>query len=962
DHVRRLSVDMLPLTERAEQPLASVQQPTDLAYVIYTSGSTGLPKGVMIDHRGAVNTILDINQRFAVGADDRVLACSSLSFDLSVYDIFGVLAAGGAIVIPSAAEARNPAHWHDLLVREQVTIWNSVPALMQVLADDLTTRSARLPDSLRLVLLSGDWIPVTLPDQIRSLGSRPQVISLGGATEASIWSILYPIEHVDPAWKSIPYGRPMLNQRFHVLDSALEPRPVLVPGQLYIGGIGLALGYWRDPDKTRERFIIHPQTGERLYATGDLGRYLPDGNIEFLGREDFQVKIQGYRVELGEIEAALMQHPGVQHAVVAAVDGHGAGHHRAKRLVAYIVAEEPGENQGQPTPNLELGTWNLELRSHLQAKLPPYMVPSAFVLLDALPLTPNGKVDRQALPAPETIGAGSGAATMPPVTETERTLARIWAEVLRLEQVGIHDNFFDLGGDSILGIQVTARANQAGLPLSAQQTFQFQTIAELAAQVDAAAPVESTAEPGVVLGAVPLTPIQHWFFENNPIDPHHWNQALLFEVPPDLDLTRLDQATRQLQAHHDALRLRFAHGPAGWRQEHTGLEQIEPLTCIDLAALAEDERQAALETHAAALQASLDLTAGPLLRVVHFHLGANRPGRLLLIIHHLAVDAVSWAILLEDLQRAYEQRGLPAKTSSFQHWAERLSAYAQSDRVADEIAYWRSTLGSHTTRLPIDDPLAIEHNLMAATATVTVALSMDETDSLLHEVPRAYQTQITDALLTALALTITRWSGGQSLLVDLEAHGRESIVDALDVSRTVGWLSSLFPVCLDPPHDDPGAALKAIKEQLRRIPQRGIGYGMLRYLHHDSQVRAQLGGLPQAELRFNYLGQMDAALTGAALLTPASESSGPAQSPRGKRPYLLTINGGVMQNRLQITWTYGARLYRSATIERLAQSFIADLQAIIRHCLSPAAGGFTPSDFPEAELSQEDLDELLEQL
>lgn len=342
DHIERFCVD--DALERVDDsPLSPAQQQQDLAYVIYTSGSTGLPKGVMIDHRGAVNTILDINQRFRIGPNDRALALSSLNFDLSVYDIFGILAAGGAIVMPDAAARRDPAHWLERLARDQVTVWNSVPALMEMLVEFMVGRSERLPSTLRLVMLSGDWIPITLPNRIWSLGDKIRVISLGGATEASIWSILYPIERVDPDWKSIPYGRPMLNQTFHVLDEQLEPRPTWAPGQLHIGGIGLAQGYWRDEDKTRRSFIIHPETGEKLYRTGDLGRYLPDGNIEFLGREDLQVKIQGYRIELGEIEAALGQHPAVREAVITAVsrpDG-------KKQLVAYVVPNRSPDHDGK---------------------------------------------------------------------------------------------------------------------------------------------------------------------------------------------------------------------------------------------------------------------------------------------------------------------------------------------------------------------------------------------------------------------------------------------------------------------------------------------------------------------------------------------------------------------------------------------------------------------------------------
>ena len=336
DHVQRFCVDDAALTIGEPAPLETVQGPEDLAYVIYTSGSTGLPKGVMIDHRGAVNTIVDVNRRFSVGPDDRVLALSALSFDLSVYDIFGTLAAGGTIVMPDPSASRNPADWMTLIIEQRVTIWNSVPALLRMLVEYAAGRP-EVPSALRLVLLSGDWIPVTLPEQARALVGDAQLVSLGGATEASIWSILYPIGKVEPSWKSIPYGRPMVNQRMHVLDGALEPCPIWVPGQLYISGVGLARGYWRDDEKSHERFFVHPETGERLYRTGDWGRYLPDGDIEFLGREDLQVKIGGHRIELGEIEAVLTQHPAVRAGVVVA-EGEPGGN---RRLAAYVVPRQP---------------------------------------------------------------------------------------------------------------------------------------------------------------------------------------------------------------------------------------------------------------------------------------------------------------------------------------------------------------------------------------------------------------------------------------------------------------------------------------------------------------------------------------------------------------------------------------------------------------------------------------------
>ena len=436
--VERLCLDDEKLNDTYDLPLDPVQEDEDLAYVIYTSGSTGQPKGVMIDHRGAVNTILDINERFGVGPQDRVLALSSLSFDLSVYDIFGILVAGGTIVIPEDSGTRDPSHWAQLITAEKVTIWNTVPALMNLLIEYVTDHPHLIPRSLRTVLLSGDWIPVTLPDSIKALIEDVKVISLGGATEASIWSILYPIEAVDPGWKSIPYGKPMVNQRFHVLGEDLEPRPLWVAGGLYIGGIGLAKGYWRDEEKTDFSFITHPRSGERLYRTGDLGRYLPDGNIEFLGREDFQVKAQGYRVELGEIETNLVGHPGVREAVVTA-----SGEQRGeKRLVAYAV---PG---GPPQPTVA------ELRTFLQQKLPDYMLPSAFVLLDELPLTPNGKVDRKALPQPKDRGFEQLGSSSVEETGLITRISQLVTKVLEIDALDPQANLLNLGATSIDMIRI----------------------------------------------------------------------------------------------------------------------------------------------------------------------------------------------------------------------------------------------------------------------------------------------------------------------------------------------------------------------------------------------------------------------------------------------------------------------------------------------------------------------------
>lgn len=490
-------------------PLAVAVQPDDLAYVIFTSGSTGRPKGVMIDHRAAANTVQDMNERFGVGPTDRVLALSALSFDLSVYDVFGALAAGAAVVMPSRGGGHDPLHWDDLVRLHGVTIWNSVPALMQAWTDACPPGDeGGRESSVRLVLLSGDWIPVSLPAAVRARHPRAQPVSLGGATEASIWSVHHLIGDVPPEWTRIPYGKPLANQTLHVYDEHLDPCPVWTTGEIYIGGVGVARGYWAAPELSAERFIVHPTTGERLYRTGDLGRYLPGGDIDFLGRADFQVKLNGYRIELGEIEAALRSAPGVSDALAGVETNPATGR---RQLVAHVVSEA-GPADGGPRPltrgdspagreifvraeddtpaGAVAGTAGtaehdraMAVRSAIEELLPDYMIPHHFLFVDKVPLSANGKVDRSALPTPWADLAP--AEQIAPRDELETRLMRMWSGVLGRDDFGVDDNFFELGGDSLHAVRILTMIRQEiGLEQDAEEDlemlFDLPTIAELA--------------------------------------------------------------------------------------------------------------------------------------------------------------------------------------------------------------------------------------------------------------------------------------------------------------------------------------------------------------------------------------------------------------------------------------------------------------------------------------------------
>jgi non-ribosomal peptide synthase protein (TIGR01720 family) len=755
---------------------------------------------------------------------------------------------------------------------------------------------------------------------------------------------------------TIPIGRPIANTQLYILDPKSQPVPIGVPGELHIGGDGLAHGYLNDSVLTAEKFIANPHAGSpgtRLYRTGDIARYRSDGAIEFIGRADRQVKIRGFRIELGEIEVHLRAHPQVIEAVVLAREDTPGD----KRLAAYVVPrqQQPAESDfGQTYPTL--------LRAHLHERLPEYMVPASYVLMDSLPLTPNGKLDHRALPRPEAADRDIGNEFVAPRNAVEMKLAEIWQQVLDLERVGIHDNFFALGGDSILSIQIVARARQAGLEVTPKQFFQHQTIADLARVISFQTRVR--AEQGPITGAAPLTPVQQWFFEQELQDPHHFNQAVLLLVPDLLDAAILRRAFEAVVTHHDALRVRFRQQAGAWEQFFATPDGKVQFSAHDLAGVPEAERSAAIERIAAAEEAGLDLMHGPVALTAFFDCGPGNSGRLLIVIHHLAVDAVSWRLLMEDFWTAYDQmsRGdavrLPAKTTSFRDWSVHLSMRARTADIRKELPHWLTTVNDEAVRsLPRD--FNGSTNLVESAQKVSVSLSEAQTAALLRQVPEAYKTQINDALLTALVEAFSLWTGERALLVDVEGHGREAISEEIDLSRTVGWFTSIYPVCLRLPREiSIGGALKSIKEQLRRLPGRGMGYGLLRYLSLDPSIGQSLSALRQPEVSFNYLGQILAAGP-ASSIRLAEESCGPTRSLRQSRRYLLEINGRVFGGRLQLEWTFSEAIHRRATIETLARNFLSALISIIEHCQSPEAGGHTPSDFSQAKLSQAALDKLV---
>ncbi|WP_018682964.1 non-ribosomal peptide synthase/polyketide synthase [Actinokineospora enzanensis] len=857
------------------------------AYVIYTSGSTGRPKGTVITHTGIACFAAAEVARFDVRPGDRVLAFSSPSFDASILELCMALGAGAAIVVPPPGPLLGD-QLAEVLAGQRISHTLIPPVALA------TVPTVDLPD-LRTLIVGGDACSAEL---VSRWAPGRRMINAYGPTESTVvatWS--------DPLVPGgvPPIGRPISNTRAYVLDANLEPVPVGVPGELYVSGVGLARGYLRRPGLTAQRFIANPFEPGRMYRTGDVVRWTRDGQLAFVGRADDQVKVRGFRIELGEVEAALRAHPAVVDAA-AAVHTDPAGH---KRLVGYVA--------GTGLPD------SAALREFLTETQPDHLVPTAFVLLDRLPVSPNGKVDRRSLPAPDLTT--STVAYVPPTTPVEEALVKVWADVLGVERVGLADNFFALGGDSILSIQVAARARQAGLKLATKELFLHQTIAELAPVVTF---VDTAADRAPVTGPVPLTPIQRWFLDGSRVGYHHFNQAHYAELTMVPDESALRTALAALLAHHDGLRLRFAREDDGWRQWNAPVTDEPVLQVCDLSTVDE----AVIEQIADTTHAGFDLSTGPLLRAVLFRFTDGSTPRLLLVAHHLVIDGVSWRILLDDLDTAYHQasRGEPvdlgAKTTSFQDWSRRLAEHVSTGGLDHELDYW-STPADGT--IPVDSATDIPGTPVAA---VSIELSTSDTDALLRGAPTAYRTRINDVLLAALARSLSTWTGRPSVAVHLEGHGREDILDDVDLSRTIGWFTTMFPIALTVPDGEWRTVVRDVRKQLRSLPANGFGYSALRYLG----TLAEAG--PAPEISFNYLGQFDSRATdeSTGLFGTTLGAVGQDHHTDDRTGHLVDIVGEATDGKLAFAFYYHPDRHNATTIQTLADSFATALQSIAADC------------------------------
>ena len=890
-----------------------------LAYAIYTSGSTGRPKGAANRHRALHNRLAWMQHAYPLDSTDAVLQKTPFGFDVSVWEFFWPLMFGAKLVMAGPGDHRDPSRLGELIARHRITTLHFVPSMLQAF---MAHGGVERCGSLKRIVCSGEALPAELQNQVLARLPHADLYNLYGPTEAAIdvthWTC------VADGRASVAIGRPISQTQARVLDAELNETPPGVPGELYLGGIGLARGYLNRASLTSERFIADPfVAGERLYRTGDLARWRADGQLEYLGRTDHQVKIRGLRIELGEIEGRLASAPAVREAAIIVDQGPGGA-----RLVAYVVGRD-----------IDIDA----LKSHLSKTLPDYMVPSAILVLETLPLNANGKLDRKALPKPEVSPAGKSES---PQGDAERALAKVWARVLGLEAVGRHDNFFELGGDSILSLQIVAGARQAGLSITPRQMFERQSVAALAAVAQVVD--QRVTDQETPTGPVPLLPIQAEFFARAMPSRHHWNQAVLLQSHERIDSVALTRALDASVDHHDALRLRFSQDEAGlWTQAYSGFAAQDWLWTR----VAADARS--LEALCDEAHLSLDLERGPLLRALLVDMPDNTQ-RLLVTIHHLVVDGVSWRVLLEDLQTAYGQASanspiaLPSRTGSLQAWSQGLCEEIVS-RV-DELSHWQTLAGARE-ELPRE---AVDAGGTRRRDEVAATLDVHATQALLRDAPAAWRTRIDDLLMTALGRALARWTGDDRVLVALEGHGRVGDESTLDLTRTVGWFTTLHPVVIDVA-GDAIAALKRVKESLRAVPAGGLGHGLLKWFGDDAQ-RAAMAALPAPRVVLNYLGQIDGAAHCGGW-TLAAEPSGRPMDEHEEAPFELSFGGRVLDGRLSLDLDFDATRHRRATMQGLLDDVLGELRDLVALCTNGSAG-LTPSDVPMSGLSQAELDAL----
>ncbi len=942
-----------------EKNVQNTCHPNHLAYVIYTSGSTGQPKGVMNIHAGLSNRLAWMKQYFNINQQSRILHKTPIGFDISLWELLLPLIAGGQLYVLEPEHHKDPTLVARYLSDFKISHVHFVPTMLEAF---LSIDSNLLTNLALKIISSGEALPVNLIKRMTVVASNVQIYNLYGPTEASIdvsYHAVKPKELEEFEYDTVPIGLPLWNTMLYVLDKHRRLAPIGVPGELYIGGMNLARGYLNQPELTHERFIENPFLNSeerkhyqiegidtRLYQTGDLVKYLPDGQLLYLGRLDEQVKLRGFRIELTEIAHALTQIKGIEQAAVLL-----QAVRQQKSLVAYYTLK----------PNTKPLATN-DLRAALSLVLPSYMVPAYYLLLTHWPLTVNGKLDKQQLPLPK---EEQKATTALPQNKFEQTLWEIWCKVLQRSSIGVEDNLFELGGDSIQSIQIVAQAQRFGIEISVKQLFDHPTIRSLSYQVQLLAKQHeliASPEQEILEGEAPLSPIQKWFFDLELPQESFYNQAQWYRVSQPLNLQGLKAMLAALVEQHDVLRFEYRQINGFWHQKY-GKVMPEAVICEEkyLPKLSKTERETQLVALASRLQQGLNLQIGPLGRALLVNL-EDGSQYVFLVFHHTVIDGVSWRIIGEDLNELFSQwqakkiLNLGKKTHSYRAWCRALLNYRQhilATKLKPVLKYWLK----QTTKLTANKTTQLEKNIF-----VNYHAELDSTQSryLLRDCHRAYHTRINDLLLTALMLSLRKYCGSE-LAILLEGHGRETeLLPGYDLSRTVGWFTSLFPLVLKLTNESLGSQIKQIKEQLRNIPDKGLSYGVLRYLGND-KIANRLQDNDSPKIVFNYLGQIDSYANSESMFKPEGLPIGLCTAIENL-PALgegLTLNAEVRAGSFQFYWHYSGTQYSANDIKTLADDYLHNLQQIIDHCFRKKDLGFTPSDFPLTKLNQVKLDRLL---
>jgi len=916
---------------------------SNLAYIIYTSGSTGNPKAVMVEHHSVINLANALNKNIYNYDNNKVISLNApISFDASIQQIVMLLYGNTLNIIPHNIRLDGDALVKHI-TKHKIEILDCVPTQLRMMIDNnLFSNNKWKP---KTILSGGEAINKSLWKEINNKDIK--FFNMYGPTECTVDSTICEILS---ATNTPSIGKPINNTTHFILDKHLGNVPIGFIGELYIGGESLSRGYLNNPTLTALKFIPNPfskKKGERLYRTGDLVRYLQDGNIEYIDRIDNQVKLRGFRIELGEIETQLRNHPQIKEAVVIVREDEP----NIKRLIGYCV---PVEN--------ELITSKV-LRKYLTLELPDYMIPAHIVLLNKLPLTPSGKINRTALPKPAIKKIDVNSKYVKPKTNNEILLAEVIQQVLKIKEVGIHDNFFELGGDSIIGIQVISKAKQVGLYITPIQLFQHQTIYKLAL---AAKEVEVIkAEQGIVSGEFEITPIQKYFAEQNYDNPNHWNQSVLFKVNKKLDKKILQDVISKLYEHHDALRIRVEKDKLKIIRE---VEDI-PFKFLDLTN-EESNIEEIIENECEETQGTLNLVEGPIFKIVYFRIN-NNEGRILFVFHHITIDGVSWRIILEDFQMLYNSFeknisfNLPPKTTSFKEWSEKLSLFCNSNVIRKEEEFWLKYANNFIDSTPRDFRDGVNNE--SSTLNINISLDKEQTKLLLKDVNQKFNTKINDILLTALIRSYSTWTGKRKMFIQLEGHGRNELLNNVDITRTVGWFTSLYPLRLDLKKSvEIGDTIKTIKEEIREVPNNGIGYGIIRYLTSNKKLKSKLKVLDSIGVTFNYLGQFDNILKQDSLFTLATENKGFERDKNNLRSDLIDITGNVINNELRMNFGFSKNIFKKESMEEWSQFYLKELNEIINYCTNKeqtkSTNTFTSSDFGLTNLSDDKLNKMLAKL